>query len=283
MTASGPLFPVSRPSARPRQGARLATRRLRHHLNLLRRYWLCPHRSHMPLFILATYRSGSNLLIDYLQSIPGVQCYTEVLSPYLPIGPRRADLTAKQALRHLRYSLQSLKAPVRGCKLMLDQLAGCRLSLADLRRTFPAAKYIILYRESLAEQLLSCRSAQVTQQWIVHRGQVPRQARVVIEPLELRWYCDEMRRLYQSVLDHAWLQDCGALISYEELAADPRAIFCERICPLLGLPPTAPRTSLQKQSPQHPAERIANYDQIAALLASPHCRQHYAWPRAHAA
>ena len=140
----------------------LALKRLKHRCKLLQRYWLCSHKPYMPVFVLATYRSGSNLLIDYLSTLPQVQCYAEVLSPWLPIGPPHGELSAKQALRHIRYSLQSLKAPIRGCKLMLDQLAACRLSPADLRTAFGEAKFVILYRQSLAEQLLSCRAAQVS-------------------------------------------------------------------------------------------------------------------------
>lgn len=255
----------------------LALRRGRHRLNVLRRWWLSRHEPFTPLFVLATYRSGSNLLVDYLNSLPSVRCYAEVLSPKLAIGPPRGDLTPKQALQHLRYSLQSLKTPVRGSKLMLDQLAGCRLTAAELQDAFPAAKYIVLYRQSLAEQLLSIRSAQATKQWILHQGQAARPARVRIEPLELRWYCDEVRRLYAPIVGCPQVAERGVLLSYEELVADPQSIFAERICPLLNVPYCEPRTSLMRQNPQPIAERVENYAEIAALLHSPQCRQSYSW------
>ena len=263
---------------RPRNPAVIEIERLRHKLKLLRRYWFSRHRPHVPLFVIATYRSGSNLLLDYLRSLPEVQCYSEVLSPRLPIGLRRIDLSPKLALRHLRYSLQSLKAPIRGCKLMLDQLAACRLNSSDLMAAFPAARFIILYRESLAEQLLSARSARETGQWVLRRGQGAQLVRVEVAPLELQWFCDETRILYDNLLTDYQLCRASLILSYEELVADPVGVFAERICPLLGLPPREPRTTMLKQNPRPLAERIVNYAELAPLLESPRCRQSYGWP-----
>ena len=265
--------------SRPRNVATVEIQRLRHKLKLLRRYWLARHREYLPLFVLATYRSGSNLLLDFLRSLPEVQCYSEVLSPRLPIGLRRIDLTPKLALRHLRYSLQSLKAPIRGCKLMLDQLAACRLSSSDLLTAFPTARFIILYRESLAEQLLSARCARETGQWLVRRGQSAQHVQVAVAPLELQWFCDETRVLYDGLLADQRLSRASLIMSYEELIADPAAAFANRICPLLGLPPREPRTSMVKQNPRPLAERILNYAEIAPLLESPRCRQSYGFER----
>ena len=265
--------------SRPRNIAAVEIQRLRHKLKLLRRYWFSRHRPHLPFFVLATYRSGSNLLLDYLRSLPGVQCYSEVLSPRLPIGLRRIDLSPKLALKHLRYSLQSLKAPVRGCKLMLDQLAACRLGSSDLTAAFPAARFIILYRESLAEQLLSARSARETGQWLIRSGQSAQQVQIEIAPLELQWFCDETRVLYDGLLADDRLRRASLVLSYEELVADPAGIFAKRVCPLLGLPPREPRTSMLKQNPRPLAERIINYAEIAPLLESPRCRQSYHVPQ----
>jgi hypothetical protein len=103
---------------------------------------------------------------------------------------------------------------------------------------------------------------------------------VTIEPVELRWYCSELRRQYASLLEAPWLGECSVLVSYEELVADPRGIFAERICPLLATRYAEPRTRLRKQNPQPLAERVENYTEIADLLASPQCRQHYAPPDA---
>lgn len=270
MTAAGAIDGAQALVRRLSTGTSLELRRLRHQLSLLGRWWLAGHRPFTPLLVLATHNSGGNLLLSHLVSLPGVSCLAEVLSPALQIGPRRCDLNRRQCLEHLRFSLQSLHTPVRACLLRLDQLLGSGVTPADLSRAFSGAKFVILYRQSLAEQIASCR--------LTHEGQ----ARIVaLDPLEVRCYCQTIREMYQRVLADPTLRGCTSLVTYEELRADPRGVFCERICPLLGLPASAPRAPERATlavTPQPLVERIANFHQLASLLASPHCRQQYDWP-----
>jgi hypothetical protein len=68
------------------------------------------------------------------------------------------------------------------------------------------------------------------------------------------------------------------LVSYEELVADRQTWFRDRICPFLGVPAREPTTRLLKQSVNKLADRVANFDEVSALLNSPLCRQRHAWP-----
>jgi hypothetical protein len=68
------------------------------------------------------------------------------------------------------------------------------------------------------------------------------------------------------------------LVSYEELVADPARRLRDDICPLLGVPPAEPQSFLLKQNKQPLAERVENYREVAALLSSSLCQQHYVWP-----
>jgi LPS sulfotransferase NodH len=247
-------------------------------IRLLLSWWLKSHTPYQAVFVLATHRSGSNLLVDYINRLPGVECRSEVLCPTLPIGPRKVRWRPEPALRHIRYSLHAPRSGVRGCKLMLDQLANCGLTLDALDAAFPSPKYIVLYRQSLAEQFLSREAAKATQQWVLLEGQERKQARVWINPAELRSYSDAVRRAYREVLAHSWLPQRAMLLSYEELVADPARCLRDRVCPLLGVPAVSPETCLRKQNTLPLAQRVANYHEVAALLASPLCRQQYVWP-----
>jgi LPS sulfotransferase NodH len=247
-------------------------------LRLLRRWWLSPHAPFQPLLVIATWRSGSNLLLSYLRQQPDVSALSEVFCSRLPIGPRNEHLPPAKAIHHIRYCLQGEKKPVRGCKLMLHQLSNCGLSLDDLNREFPTAKYIILYREALAEQFVSHRVAAATDQYLLREGETPREAEIHVDPQELRAYCDDMRRRYRSVVECNWLEGRAVLLSYEELVADPTNWLKHRICPLLNVPFGGTQTRLVKQSTRPFAERITNYREVAALLQSPLCRQQHNWP-----
>src|SRR5262245_6299408 len=86
----------------------LDCRRLAHRAHLLRHWWLKPHVPFQPFFTLASARCGSNLLIDFINHLRGAQTHWEVLCNVVPEGPRKRRMKPAKALRHIRYSLQTL-------------------------------------------------------------------------------------------------------------------------------------------------------------------------------
>ncbi len=276
-TATLPLRRPKPPRLRA-SGLLLELGKLRNLLRLQRHWWLRPHQPYQPLFVLATHRSGSNLLIDYLNRLGGIACHTEVLCSALQYAPLGRRYSQRRALRHLRLTLQSLAAPVRGCKLMLDQLDNSQLTVTDLERAFSGSKFVILYRQSLAEQFLSLKTAGATKQWVLLPGEEPRAARVHVDRGELRYYCERTKAAYRRLLETPGLAERAVLVSYEELTADSQHWLAERICPLVGAAGGQAQTYLRKQNTQPLGERVENYREVEALLLSPHCQQHYAWP-----
>jgi LPS sulfotransferase NodH len=257
---------------------RLRWQQFRQELRRQKSWWLRPHTPYQPLLVLATPRSGSNLLLDFLRQLPGITSHTEVLCPHGPNYPPRRQLGRQQAIRHIRRSLQTLQSPIRGCKLMLHQLANCGVTLTDLDRALPTAKYIVIYRQSLAEQFVSQELAQATQQWLLAPGEQQRQAQVTIDPVSLRRFCEHTQAAYRAALAHPGLMERAVLLSYEELTANPRSCLNERICPLLGLPASDATARTRKQNMQHFSERVGNYAAVAELLRSPFCQQRHVWP-----
>ena len=252
--------------------------RLKHRLRLLKKWWLRPHLPYQPVFVIATCRSGSNLLVSYLDQLPSVTVLGELLCSLLPHGPRHERIPPVQAIKHIRYCLQGERGNVRGCKLMLYQLANCQLTLDGLDAAFPQAKYIVLYRQSLAEQYVSHQTAIATRQFLLRPGERRKRTELTIDPAHLRAYCDDIRRGYRNVLDHSWLHGRSVVLSYEELVAEPEHWLEQHICPLLGVPFVAPKAQLCKQNTEPLAQQITNYREVASLLHSPLCRQHHHGP-----
>jgi LPS sulfotransferase NodH len=217
-------------------------------------------------------------LLSYLHQAPQIAALSEVLCPQLPMGPSRYEISHQRAIQHIRYSLQAERAPIRGVKLMLHQLEACRLTLTKLDAAFPDAKYIVLYRQSLAEQYVSAEAAKSTKQFIVFSGQERKQTQVTIDPGKLRTYCDDMRAGYRHAISHPWLAGRAVLLSYEELTAEPGFWLGEHICPLLGIEPLPAKTYLEKQATRPLAQQVTNYQQVATLLHSPLCKQYHVWP-----
>jgi len=252
--------------------------RLKHRIRLFKKWWFRRHKPYQPLFVIATCRSGSNLLLSYLGQQPGVAMLGEVLCDLMPIGPRRPCMPPASAVHHIRRCFQAERSPIRGCKLMLYQLANCQLTLDDVHAAFPDAKYIVIYRQSLAEQYASQKAADLTQQFVLLPGEKPRRAKLMLDPDELRWYCDDTRNSYRRALSHSWLRERSVLVSYEELTADGSYWLKQHICPLLNVPAVMPKERFVKQNSAPLAERITNYRELASLLHSPTCRQYHTWP-----
>jgi LPS sulfotransferase NodH len=186
-------------------------------------------------------------------------------------------MSPEQAIRHIRLSFQAEKGAIRGCKLMLYQLAGANLKLDRLNEEFPAAKYIVLYRQNLAEQFVSHLKSTATRQFTLRSGESRRDTQVKVDPAALRDYCERTRQGYRDVLAHAWLRERGALLSYEELVARPNGMLRRLICPLLGVPPVPAQTRLVKQNDKPLEVCISNYAEVADML--PECRQFHEWPQ----
>jgi len=185
---------------------------------------------------------------------------------------------SRKVIKHLRYSLQQLNSPVRACKVFFHHLENYGLTLDDIDHAFPEASYIVLYRENLVEQFVSHKQAVQTNQWLLLPGQDRKRARVTIDPKELRTYCDTTRRCYEQFIAHKAVGARGVVLSYEQLTTRPSQCVREFICPLLNIPAIDPQSQMRKQNAEPLAQRVANYDEIAALALSPHCHQRYALP-----
>jgi len=227
-----------------------------------------PYRA---VFVIATPRSGSNLLIDYLRQLPGVECHAEVLNWGVPTGPKKF-LHAQKVIVHLQQSLQTLQAANRGCKIFLSELEHYRLTIGDLENAFPEPYYLVLYRENLAEQFASIQAAKQTQQWILLPGQKARKAQVTIDADELNDYCHAMRRGYAAFTSSTAAANRTALLSYEQLTTDPAGCLRNIVCPLLHVPYVELTTTLRKQNPDSLQDRVTNYHALASVLNGPMCR-----------
>jgi LPS sulfotransferase NodH len=242
--------------------------------NQSRRWYDWLARRHHPfraVFVIATPRSGSNLLVDYLSWLPGVGCLSEVLNWGLPIGPKKF-LHTQQAVKHVQQSLQTLRTTHRACKLFLHELEHYRLGIDDLEQGFHDVRYLVLYRENLAEQYVSREIARQTGQWSLLPGQHRKNAAVVVDSAALTRYCQEMRRTYANIADHQAIAQRGAIVSYEQLVSNPARCLREVVCPLLGVPYSEPKSNFCIQRIGSLASRVTNYANAEIALKDPLCQ-----------
>ncbi|HTL70968.1 MAG TPA: sulfotransferase [Candidatus Eisenbacteria bacterium] len=225
-------------------------------------------RRKRPFFVLAARRTGSNLLLSYLNSVPGVSFAPEILHPGMWYGVRDRFISKRAVLRHVAFSIHDCPHEVCGAKFVETQLAAHGLKPSDLRRIFPEAGFLVLYRRSVLDQLLSLRIAELTGDWLWRREfRVPEA--VSIEPAELAAFHAATSAFYRSLLDDEAVRERSVLLTYEELAADPQRTFDEKLFPFLGVPRCAVTSGLRRQNTKSPAELLANH---AALSRAPECR-----------
>lgn len=264
------LAPVDCPvtySSMRRVSPKTVVRQIRHRMILAARY--CRTRSSRPrgrVFVLAEPRVGSNLLLDYMRSIPEFSVTEEILNPWSPIGIPRRLVTRSGVFRHMVHSMHR-PGTTSVSKLMLHHLRWRGIGPEDLLAGFPEARFVINYRENLVEQYVSTRLLQRSGIDRLRRGAAaPRsERRIVIEAEALQRFCRSMRKRFRQ-----WAEGLpeALTISYEELAAAPQALFEQRVCPYLNVPIHSVETSLVKQNRRPLHEIIDNWADVAPFAQS---------------
>ena len=226
-----------------------------------------------PLCVVSTPRVGSNLLLDYLRCLPGVSLRGEVLHPSTVAGTG-AGRSRSAVLRHLRRSVQAQPGRVRGVKLPLGHLEQRGLDLRDVGSVLDDVRWIVLYRQSLAEQYVSWRCARRTGQWTSRGGRAPQDRPLEVDVDDFSAWVDGVRGRYDAVrrLERG---GCWQWLSYEELVADPDRFVGERLAGWLGVPSAPLRTDLRKQAVVPLEQRVALDARVADAFAQTSARLVY--------
>ena len=244
--------------------SKLVRKRARHRLSIFWKYYR--HRAQKePIFILTTRRTGSNLLLEYLNSVPGVSFAPEILNQSMFYGVRGRFITKRAVLRHIRHSVNACAQSLCGAKLIRIHLEKHRITPEDLRRLYPNARFIILYRRSLLEQFVSLRMAEASDRW-QSTQMFEKPTQVKVDVLELKEFCRNTRQFYEGLWQRQWLKERAVYLSYEELALDAQSTFNERIFPFLGLAPSKVVSHLRKQNTQQLNKAVLNYQDIEPLV-----------------
>lgn len=216
------------------------------------------------VFLISSHRSGSNFLLGLLNSVPGVSFASEVLHPHMYYGLRSFLISKNSVLRHIEHSLNACEHGLSGAKLLFDQMERHRLAPGDLRRRFPRARFLLLYRRSLVDQFVSWKTAEKTGIWQRTDGFSPPSPLLRIDPEELKRFCLKTRTRYDTFLADPWIKERALVLDYESLAADPQGVFDRKVFPWLGQPASPVFSPFRKQS-SGSGQRIQNYAEVLLL------------------
>jgi len=218
------------------------------------------HRDYVPFIVLTRSRTGSNLLLSFLNSHPNIFCEGEIF----------ANLNGANPLTRLRRVLgkQPRHIHAKGFKIFyyhpLD--ADAADFWAELERR-TEIRVIHLTRENLLRTLLSRKIAGIRGAWTGTRFDQ-------VDPTDkqVSFTAEELEEGFRQI--QTWQDSAAARFSnhpmlrltYEELTTNPFGSY-RALSTFLGLPGSEPRTSLNKQNPESVRSLIRNYDELKLRFA----------------
>lgn len=259
-----PIQLIRKFCSRLKNDTKLSRKRPVHRLRIGLKYTF--RKSHKePVFVLTARRTGSNLLLAYLNSVPGLFFAPEVLNEKMKYGLSGRGISKRAVLDHIRHSINDCPTMTCGTKLLAFQMEKYGLETDDLIDAFPNARFLVLYRKSLVEQFVSLKIAETTDQWLWSKDfRFPES--IVVSKDELNAFRAKMLRFYGKLCGDRRLAGRSLFLSYEELAADPQRLFDEKIFPFLGASPCTVVTDTKKQNTRPLELLIDNYPEIEPLL-----------------
>ncbi len=218
------------------------------------------HREFVRFIVLTRSRTGSNLLLSFLNSHPNIFCEGEIF----------ARLNGANAISRLRraFGKQPRHILAKGFKIFyyhpLD--ADARDFWAELERR-TEIRIIHLTRDNILRTLLSRKIAGIRNSWTGTRFD---QADHGTKSVTIA--ADELAEGFEQTWE--WQQAATARfashhvlgISYEELVRSPQDSQAS-LCRFLGVSPGEARTNLSQQNPERLRELIKNYDDLKEHFA----------------
>lgn len=246
-----------------KNSTKLFRKRLWHRLRIGLNYFF-NREDRQAVFIIATRRSGSNLLTGYLNSIPGVTIGPEILNSSMYYGLRERFISKRAVLRHIRHSLNAYRKRICGAKLLAVQMEHYGITMEDLKRHFPNARFIVLYRKSLLDQFISLKIAERTDCWQQLYGEtVPEPlSSIAVNTEEFKAFAEFVPKFYAGIFANEWMKERSVCVSYEELKDDAQRVFQEKIFGFLGTTRPILLSRYIKQNRRPVSEVVRNFDEI---------------------
>ena len=208
--------------------------------------------------IIGNARTGSNYLLDGLNSSPAIRMYHEIFASH----NREIGRDFEKILSTI-YQYESKSTELVGCKVFYNHLTDEEwkklVAVRDL-------KVIHLIRWNRLRTVISLEIAFKTGQW-TRAGNAggPKDKRVTLDPLKL------IKRLEQieegEIATRARFCDRQMLeIVYEELVQAPHEVFAS-VSAYLGVDGIDPgKIRLKRQNPESLPQLIVNYEEVEAVL-----------------
>lgn len=220
------------------------------------------HTDFVPFIVLTRSRTGSNLLLSFLNAHRNVYAESEIFA--------RLDGVDPLARLKRAFGRQPRSVKAKGFKIFYYHPLDIRApTLWSTLEKSESLRVIHLTRENILRTLLSRKIAEAQDVWTGTAydgaGDV-RSKSVRFTRQELEEGFSRTRAWEHAAVerfgDHPFLS-----VTYENLVRDMSAAFA-RVLAFLDIPYIEPTTKLQKQNPEKLRDLIANYDEMKDAFAA---------------
>jgi LPS sulfotransferase NodH len=224
---------------------------------------LFSHNEYRRFIVLSRSRTGSNMLISFLNSHPNIQADGEIFSKLS--GRNTKDVLAKA------FTKQPLFVKAKGFKIFYyhpldDKASGVWDALASLNDLH----VIHLKRRNILHTLVSRKIADIQDVWVVrsadqHSGADRREITVAFSVDELSEGFKQTRE-WEQFGEDTFRNHLMISIEYEDLVAYREPTF-RKLTEFLGVRYVHPTTQLIKQNTKSMKETIMNYEELKSAFS----------------
>jgi len=223
------------------------------------------HDEFRRFIVLSRSRTGSNLLISYLNSHPNIYAEREIF--------RFLDGEDYQSRLDNTFGKQPFFVKAKGFKLFyshpIDDPTSTieeRSGLWDTLASMDDLHVIHLKRKNILKTMISRKLAGKTDVWVAKSpGQLRSEVTVSFSGDELSAGFDRTRG-WESTGDELFRNNPQLVVYYEDLATNTETTFM-RITEFLGVNFQPPRTKQVKQNRKSMRDRVENYDELKSLFS----------------
>lgn len=218
------------------------------------------HEDYAPFIVLTRSRTGSNLLVSFLNGQPGVFCEGEIF----------ARMRGRDPLARLdaAFGRQPRRLLAKGFKIFYyHPLDGGGEALWARLADMKMLRVIHLTRSNVLRTLLSRKIAGLQDAWTATKfDRIGVDARRVVFSVAELEQGFRQTRAWEEAADARFRDHAVLRISYEELLRDPSGTS-GRALAHIGMRAEAPTTGLRRQNPENLRDLIGNYDELKRAFA----------------
>ncbi len=214
------------------------------------------HTDFIRFIILSRSRTGSNLLVSYLNSHPNIYCQGEIFS----------KLSGKNYIKLLTnaFSRQPYYIKATGFKIFYYHPTDSEhCSLWEKLENMPDLKVIHLKRRNILRTLISRKIAGVKDIWINNDGNqyIPEETKTIDFTYQELFNGFQETRQWETEGDQRFSGHHLLTLYYEDLARN-KNLEIKKVTDFLELPFYPPMTSMVKQNPEKISELLIRYTEL---------------------